>query len=156
MYLIINLTSSNLISINNFNEILLNKIDNIDDIKIFRNYIIKSKNKKKFTVLKSPHVNKDAQEQFEIRNYIRTIKVYSYQPLLLLFIIKYVKNKLNSDVKLQIDFQYNLNQFHKHLKSNLNSNNSFINENHDFKCDSRFIKNYLKSLDTFGELILKK
>lgn len=156
MYLIINLTSSNLTSINNLNEIILNKIKNINNVKIFKSYIVKSKNKKKFTVLKSPHVNKDAREQFEIRNYTRIMEVYSYQPLLLLFIIKCIKNKLNSDVKLHINFKYSLNQFYKHLKSNLNINNSFIHKNSVLNHDIFFFQNYLKSLDTFGELLLKK
>ena len=147
LYLIINLTSSNLVSINNLNEILVNKINSINNIKILKKYIIKRKNKKKFTVLKSPHVNKDAREQFETLNYTRIIKLYSYQPILALYIIKSIKNKINSDVKLQIKFKYNTNEFYKHLKSNINLNNCF-SENH--------LLNNLKYLDIFGELILKK
>ena len=155
MYLIINLKSSNLVSINNFNKILSNKITEINNIKIFKSYILKSKSKKKFTVLKSPHVNKDSREQFEIQNYKRSVKIYSYQPLLLLFLIKCIKNKLNSDVEVKINFNYNINQFSKHLKSNLNLNNSFNNK-YCLSNDIYFVKNCLKSLDSFGELILKK
>lgn len=156
MYLVINLKSSNLASTNNFNRILSDKITELNNIKIFKSCILKRKSKKKFTVLKSPHVNKDSREQFEIRNYKRTVKIYSYQPLLLIFLIKFIKNKLNSDVEVKINFEYNVNQFSKHLKSNLNLNNSFNNESHYLNNNSHFVKNCLKSLDSFGELILKQ
>ena len=35
---------------------------------------------KKYTVLKSPHVNKDAREQFEIRTHTRLIDIVSSTP----------------------------------------------------------------------------
>ena len=35
---------------------------------------------KKYTVLKSPHVNKDAREQFEIRTHARLIDIVSSTP----------------------------------------------------------------------------
>ena len=49
--------------------------------------------KKVITVLKSPHVNKRAQEQFEFRFYRAQISLFSYRYLLLLVFLRYVKTK---------------------------------------------------------------
>ena len=44
----------------------------------------KKKKKTKFTVLKSPHVNKTAQEQFEYRIYKKQLKCFAFQSVLFL------------------------------------------------------------------------
>ena len=162
MDIILEVTSSNYNSIKNFYEILLNKLNRIETLKFsILTTINKIKTKKKFTVLKSPHVNKDSREQFETVYYKKTIKIHSYQYLLLLFIIKRIKIYLCSDVRLKIYFQYNLKQFQKRLKSNLNLNNLIINTSTTMTINNvsikniKFVKNYLKYLDIFGESIIK-
>ena len=152
MNILIEITSSNFNSIKLFhkNLIKLNKLKNIKFSII--NTLSKKIKKKKFTVLKSPHVNKNAREQFETSFYIKIIKIYSYNPLLLLFIIKRIKNELNSDVGLKIYLKNNFSNFYKHLKSNLNINNKFKKNNF---LNNNFTKIYLKNLDLFGECILK-
>merc|ERR1712194_334198 len=116
----------------------------------------KKKTKNKFTVLKSPHVNKKAREQFEIRNYTKILNIYSYQTLLLLFVIKRIKVSSFSEVELKIDLKYNLAQLQKHLKSNFNLNNSFLNKlnlkGNRYEINGS-TKNYLKRLDVFGETV---
>ena len=51
----------------------------------------KSEKRKFVTVLKSPHVNKTAQEQFEYRYYSRHLLVRSFKPLTFFFIFKEAK-----------------------------------------------------------------
>lgn len=153
------ITSSNKNSIEKFNKILFNKLNEIKNIRFSVLKVINiKKKKKKFTVLKSPHVNKSAKEQFEIIFYTKIIKLYSYQYLLLLFIIKRLKINLNSEVQLKINLNYNSSIIKKYFKKNLNSNNVFLNL---IKYKNSFdtsvsIKNYLKFFDIFGEILLKK
>jgi hypothetical protein len=103
-------------------------------------------------------VNKKAREQFEIRNYTKILNIYSYQSLLLLFVLKRIKTNTFSEVKLKLDLNYNLGQLHKHLKSNFNLNSVFLNklnfEGNHYELND-LTKNYLKRLDVFGETIFK-
>ena len=155
----IEITSSNINSIKRFNTILFNRLSKIKNIKFFILQIInKKKKRKKFTVLKSPHVNKTAREQFEIISYTKTIKIYCYQYVLLLFIIKQLKVNLVSEVKLKVNLDYNSNKIKKYLKCNLNLNNvslKLIKQKNLFN-NSIITKNYLKFFDSFGEILLKK
>ena len=57
----------------------------------FKKTFNKLTKKKIITVLKSPHVNKSAQEQFEFSIYRCQINIFSYKTLLLLMFLKYLK-----------------------------------------------------------------
>ena len=152
MNISIETTSFNFNSIKLFHKILI-KLNELKTVKFsIINTVNKKIKKKKFTVLKSPHVNKNAREQFETSCYIKIIKIYSYNPLLLLFIIKRIKSELNSDVSLKLYLKSNFSNLHKYLKSNLNTNNKLKK---NYILNKIFIKNYLKNLDIFGECILK-
>ena len=159
MIITLKISSSNYNSLENFSKILVDKLHTIKNIKFSVSGMTnKKKTKNKFTVLKSPHINKKAREQFEIRNYTKTLNIYSYQTLLLLFVVKRIKIGSFSEIKLKINLKYNLSQLHKHLKSNFNLNNSFSNklsfERNQYKINNS-IKNYLKRLDIFGETVFK-
>ena len=159
MIITLKMSSSNYNSLENFSKLLIDKLHTIENIKfsVIGN-INKKKYKNKFTVLKSPHVNKKAREQFEIRNYTKILNIYSYQSLLLLFVLKRIKTNTFSEVKLKLDLNYNLGQLHKHLKSNFNLNSVFLNklnfEGNHYELND-LTKNYLKRLDVFGETIFK-
>ena len=159
MIITLKISSSNYNSLEKFSTILIDKLHTIENI----NFSVigvtnKKKTKNKFTVLKSPHVNKKAREQFEITNYTKILNIYSYQTLLLLFVIKRIKINTFSEIKLKIDLKYNSNQLHKHLKSNFNLNNNFLNslkfEENKYEIHNS-TKNYLKRLDIFGETVFK-
>ena len=159
MIITLKISSSNHNSLENFGKILIDKLHMIKNI----NFSVigvtnKKKTKNKFTLLKSPHVNKKAREQFEITNYTKILNIYSYQTLLLLFVVKRIKINTFSEIKVKIDLKYNPNQLHKHLKSNFNLNNNFLNKL-DFEGNMYEIndstKNYLKRLDVFGETVFK-
>lgn len=156
MFIKIYLYSKNIKSLKNF-LFVLNKIKNNNtlNIKLFLNNVKKPKKITKFTVLKSPHVNKTAQEQFEFNFYFRKINLYSFQIFKFLVILKQINCMLFPDVKIKINFYFynyhlqskifkklNINKFL--LNKNLHSNNTIKNK--------LFTKYYFNLLDFYGEI----
>ena len=72
---------------------------------------------KRFSVLKSPHVNKTAQEQFSINTFSIYIKIGSSDILKFLIFLKTIENNFCSDVFIKTKFNIK-NQNIKILKSN--------------------------------------
>ena len=108
---------------------------------------------KKFTVLKSPHVNKKAQEQFEFRVYKNQLSIYSYQNLKILTVLKKIQSRLFADVKVKVKFVFHHKKFEKEKKEKLNPNKIFSKR----KCENKLkTKVYLKLLDIYGETYFKK
>ena len=120
---------------------------------------INNYNQKKFvTVLKSPHVNKTAQEQFEFRHYNCQFLIHSPRPLFLLLVLKKLLRLMFSELKLElkvllhrssystelIDPNFFLIKFMK--KANV-SENTVVN-------GKKFLK-YIQLFDAFGESHLK-
>lgn len=111
-------------------------------------YSIERKNKI-FTVLKSPHVNKTAQEHFEQNFYSKKFKIYSYKPFLFLVFLKTLKQNHFTDLTFKIEV---VNQPQKHkqiLKNKINPDNFSVLRN------TESLNNYLKILNNYGHLLLK-
>lgn len=111
-------------------------------------YSIERKNKI-FTVLKSPHVNKTAQEHFEQNFYSKKFKIYSYKPFLFLVFLKTLKLNSFTDLIFKIEV---VNQPRKHkqiLKNKINPDNFSVLQNNES------LNNYLKILNNYGHLLLK-
>ena len=71
---------------------------------VIQKYIITRNRKKVVTLLKSPHVNKSAQEHFESRIFSKQISVKSsYQDKNLMFLKKNL-NRLFQDISLTLEF----------------------------------------------------
>nr|YP_009115283.1 ribosomal protein S10 [Berkeleya fennica]AJA05804.1 ribosomal protein S10 [Berkeleya fennica] len=70
--------SRNRKSISTFFPFFLSSIQNLN-FNIIQKYFEKKRKKKILTILKSPHVNKKAQEQFEFRYYSKQITLHSTQ-----------------------------------------------------------------------------
>ena len=66
----------------------------------------KKKLKEKISVLKSPHVNKTAQEQFKFSHFYINITFYTFDIKKELFILKKIKNRLFPDLKIIIKSFY--------------------------------------------------
>ena len=108
MYLNIGIRSKNYNSLKSFvrifkiltqtEELKLNKI-----LKVFQ----KKRFKKIFTILRSPHVNKSAQEQFEYNLFAKHVNIKSHQILKTLIILKKIKTISFSDIELKIKFIIN-------------------------------------------------
>jgi ribosomal protein S10 len=167
----ITIISKNKISIKIFFKVLNKVLQNFKNVK----KCLKKKRKIKIlTILKSPHVNKNAQEQFETRFYFSQINVrYSPKNLQFLIFLKKLKNYVFSDIKIKIEFLINKSLVKKTQTKLLNPNNfnlQFFNKkiknssikkskdqkyNNCFKKNNRFkqIQYLLKIFDTYGNLI---
>ena len=108
MYLNIAIRSKNYNSLKSFlrifktltktEELKLNKI-----LKVFQH----KRFKKVFTVLRSPHVNKSAQEQFEYNLFVKHVNIKSQQILKILIILKKIKTISFSDILVKLKFIIN-------------------------------------------------
>nr|BBC77491.1 ribosomal protein S10 [Nitzschia sp. PL3-2] len=116
----------------------------------------KSKKRKFITILKSPHVNKTAQEQFEFKYYSKEFLVDSLKPLTFFLVIKKIKNLSFPGIRLEVKGLLNND---KKTKSNL----KLINPDHIVLNKTGVkIKNiplsqlkYLQLFDCYGESYLK-
>jgi ribosomal protein S10 len=168
--LLLTASSSNEKSLNNFLQLLK---ENVKDkqtsvIKIGR-FV---KNKKIVTILKSPHVNKTAQEQFEKREKIVQIFLISENFKKTILTIKKILNTIFRDIKLIIKYLTNNHSHKKNLldifkstnfkincSKNIGTNKYLLNKKtikdlYDIK-SSIELKTYLVRLSNCGDLILK-
>jgi ribosomal protein S10 len=137
---------------------------------VVKKYFQKKMNKHFLTILKSPHVNKKAQEQFEIRIFSKQLSIYSPQKLKYLFFLKKIQENLFSDVKLKIKFSITKKkQNHTRFKVfnpdnfKLNTRKIFISQKNNLQ-DQKIEKNLLNfkntievkylltGIDVYGEL----
>ena len=104
--------------------------------------------RKVVTILKSPHVNKSAQEQFEFRYYNKLLVIRSTQPLLFCVILKKIKDSNFLGLKLEVKGL---------LKSSATRLKNF---NPDYvsvpTIDSKSITKYIQLFDIYGEFCLKQ
>lgn len=133
----------------------------------------KKNNKKVITLLKSPHVNKTAQEQFEIKSFSIRLKVVTTQAFKFLIFFKKIKNFAFADIKVKTKFNFNLKKqlilkkkflyttnfplkfFFKQKKiENMKQSNltkKLIKKNYSLKNNNYvFIKKSLKLIDFLG------
>lgn len=130
----ITIFSQNKNSLEKFYTFLLKKQKNIITIPI--------KNKKNhFSILKSPHVNKNAQEQFGFKFFSKKLKLYfppNIDYLKHFVMLKKLKNYIFSDVSIKINFviktkktsnnkiqNYSINILQKKNRKNIKINNNF-------------------------------
>ena len=152
MFLILQINSKNKFSYRKFMKFLVTEINSLNSFPVYVNKINKEKlNKKVFSVLKSPHVNKTAQEQFEIKNYKSFLEIYSYSSIFLLFLIKKISKKLCKDINIEVKIHFENLKVLNILKKNIDSNTAFLNLH-----NSNNIKGYLKLLDCYGETCFLK
>jgi hypothetical protein len=155
------LTTKNLNSLKKFliffkTNKIFNNIDFIEQITI--------KKKKFFTILKSPHVNKKAQEQFEIFFFSKQLKITTTQAFKFLIILKYIKNFIFADIHFKIKFYYKNLKKNKFYKKNFNfdkfknfyfyENLTNKNKHYNLFFEDNFLKSksLLKLLELYGKL----
>lgn len=110
--------------------------------------------KRKFvTILKSPHINKTAQEQFEFRYYSKSFIIDSIKPLTFFFIIKKIKSLSFPGLKLKIKGLLNPEKKSKSILNQTNPDNIILNSKVKRLC---FQKKYIQLFDSYGELWLRK
>lgn len=115
----------------------------------------KQKKIKKFTLLKSPHVNKKAQEQFEIQIFSNEIFIKSTQILKILTTLKHIKTSLFPEIKIVLKF---ILQNNNKIKSKVFNPNYFINNSQNIKKPllTKNILKILKIFDIYGQSQFKK
>ena len=158
----INVISRNIITFKKFN---LKKFNNL--IVLLEKYKIKKIKTKKLTILKSPHVNKKAQEQFESKIFTKNLNYTINKFLKFLVLLKRFKNYLFFNLKIKLKFMHN-NSKNQNLKkkiilpknfNNTNINNFFNLSIKNKKYNKLQFKNFLKwkgnnllqLLDIYGE-----
>jgi ribosomal protein S10 len=123
---------------------------NISTFKFFKQK--PKKNVKKFiTVLKSPHVNKTAQEQFEFKIFTSQILLFSTNPFLCFIIFKRLIKKRFPGVKIKLAYIFDKKKYNKTLFSFLNPDNVKLKK----KIKKKDIKSYFCMFDSYGEIFLK-
>ena len=156
MIIILNISSKNYVSLVNFIKKFFNKtfIKSLGiSIKKYTS-IIPTKSTL-YTVLKSPHVNKSAQEQFLSKIFTIQIEIFLYQPLLFFIFLKIFKSTLISDVSINYKIISNKIKFEQNFKLILNPNRFkfyFINKKKTFYYF--FIKRYIGLLSIYGQFLL--
>jgi ribosomal protein S10 len=121
--------SKNQASLHNFLNFLNEKTD------LNFNYVKKSfkkkKRKKVITILKSPHVNKKAQEQFEIRLFSNQLRINTAQKFKFLVFVKKIKTYLFPDIKMKVKIFNDQQKCQSLSKKNFNPDNFEIKKNFD-------------------------
>ena len=127
-------------------------------MKTVKSYYQKKTKSKKFSLLKSPHVNKSAQEQFEYRIHTKKLFVHSAQHLKFLYFLKKTQSILFPFVKIKLIGHLNeelqFNSINNRIKSN-KLNLGFLNFNNKPFNSSLYIQ-YFNLLDSNGEYNIQK
>lgn len=122
------------------------------------NVVSNSNKKDVITVLKSPHVNKTAQEQFEYRMYSKKILINSFKPSFFLLTLKKVKGLSFSGLSLRLtSWSGKDNNLNKNLKL-LNPKNIVLKTDYQFlniNKNKQKLTKYIQLFDCQGETLLK-
>ena len=81
----------------------------VEKFSVLRKYFATNSRRKFFTILKSPHVNKVGQEQFQTNTYSKTLNFSVSESLKFLVLLKVIKTNLFLDVKLKLKLNLNSN-----------------------------------------------
>ena len=131
-----------------FNSLNSNKKLNLNIIKKCQKNL---KKKQLLTILKSPHVNKTAQEQFELKTHLtQLILKPTTQNFKLVRALKKLLPKLFPDIKTILQITNNNKEKSRNFKKALNINDLKVID----KTKQKKILKKLNILDNFGEIAL--
>ena len=122
----------------------------------------KKTRKKKLTVLRSPHVYKKAQSQFEYKLFSSKIKISSQNSSQSLVFLKKLKSKLFPEIKLHTEIIFNKKNYFQLQTKVLNPKKFSINNFNNYTINSKKntlnkkTLNYIKIFDCFGEIFLNQ
>nr|YP_010134143.1 ribosomal protein S10 [Navicula veneta]QWM93633.1 ribosomal protein S10 [Navicula veneta] len=144
------LYSKNKTSIKKFLE-FINNISKTQNFQILKKLLKKKKTRKKISVLKSPHVNKTAQEQFEYIYYSIKIYFYSWEIKKYFIMLKKIKNQLFPDIYINIKTKIYASKKNKLINlEKISLYKPTININNKNQFNKTLL--YLKILDCYGEI----
>ena len=114
---------------------------------------LSKRNLRKFiTVLKSPHVNKTAQEQFESRIYSKQLTIYSSQKFQYLIFLKKIKTHLFPDINIKTGFKIVQDVTKRKEVHNPDNFKIGLFANKNLSVSRTKTKNFIRILDIYGEL----
>lgn len=112
-------------------------------------FLQKKMYKKIFTILKSPHVNKTAQEQLEFRLFTKNLRFSTFQTLKILIVLKKIQTIIFSEIQLKINFYLNLKQKKNVFVKKFNPNN--IKLNFKLQYDIKQTELYFHLINSYGK-----
>ena len=117
------------------------------------------KKKNFLTVLKSPHINKTAQEQFEYKVFYKTLHLWSPQYQYLFILLKKTIKTSLPEVQIQLHSLMSLNTEKKILLNSINPKNINAFFFQKLSLNSKLIRKkqifkQINMFDGFGELVL--
>jgi hypothetical protein len=128
--------------------------------------IIPGLNKKNFiTILKSPHVNKTAQEQFEYRTYNKCVVIHTFKPSFFLLLIKILQGLSFPNITLKVTiFAEGVKFVREHLdllelfdSKNIKLHRRLKNTSPYSKKNSNLkYTTYIELFDFYGEILCQK
>ena len=144
----------------------------IKSLPIFIKSFPKHERRKFITILKSPHVNKTAQEQFEYRIFSKHFLIFSLKPRIFFLLLKKLKNLSFSGIKLEVKGVFEKNRTNKYVLKLINPDNVILQKSYltqkNFKKDKKrseiseftqdeldLSKKYIQLFDSYGEIYLK-
>jgi ribosomal protein S10 len=141
-------------------QLFLMFLSKLENNNLLIKYFPKQKIKKFVTVLKSPHINKSAQEQFEFRVYTKKLQISSPQHLKFLYFLKKSQITIFPFINLKLEGTYGIKSQLNLISTRLDPikfNTKFFNQN-KFKSDikSKKLIQYFNLLDCYGEYCIKK
>ena len=150
---LLNISSKNEKSLNNFTKLVLKNFKDNNLIKKNKKKI----KKKRLTMLKSPHVNKTAQEQFESKIFSINIYIYSTSNINQYIYLKKIIKKSFHDIKITIKYLINnkyskQNQFKIFKIKNFKLNSK--KKNHS-AIKNKKLKSFFKLANILGEILIK-
>jgi ribosomal protein S10 len=101
-------------------------LKNALSLSLTKKHLKKKKKKKVLSILKSPHVDKKAQEQFELKTFIKQLTLVSLKNIKFLIALKKLKTKFFPEMKIKIKFSTNNKALEKNVKKTLNPRNSKV------------------------------
>ena len=150
---------------------LLSKLERTSN---FLKSFSKQNSRKFITVLKSPHVNKTAQEQFEFRYYSKEFIINSFKPLTFFLILKKMNNLSFSGIDLKVKGLFKKDKKRKLTAVNpdnidlntvknygliqkKNLKQKMFHDKNSKQFDKSFYvsKRYIQLFDCYGEMSLK-
>jgi len=143
----------------------INFFTKLRSLPIFIKPFSKREKRKFVTVLKSPHVNKTAQEQFEYRFFFKDFLVFSSKPSIFFLFLKKLKNFSFSGIKIEVQGLFEKKRIAKHVLKLINPDNIVL-QNICFKqnnlkkdkistSDLSLSKKYIQLFDSYGEICLQ-
>lgn len=138
---------------------------------VVKKYFQKKTKKQFITILKSPHVNKSAQEQFVSHKFSKQLTIFSSKNFQYTYLLKQIKSNMFSDINLRVKCSlnkqkdtstklqiFNPDNFHLNLNENIFNQKKILSRTitpqKNFQINKvKKIKTFLKTLDIYGELV---